>query len=67
MDYTLSNYLKKFPPESMTVSILWRNLLQAFATVSLGRLAITSLILVTREATLLWGVLLTSRSQTLHK
>jgi hypothetical protein len=33
---------------------------------SLGRLAITSLILVTREATLLWGALLMSRSQTLH-
>jgi hypothetical protein len=47
----------------MTASILWQNLLQALAMVSLGRLAMTSMIFAFREAAVLWGLLLTSLSQ----
>jgi hypothetical protein len=56
---------EKIAASLQTALTLWRKRLQAFATVSLARLAITSLILVTREVTVLWGALLTS-SQTLH-
>jgi hypothetical protein len=38
---------------STIVSILWCNLLQALAMVSLGRLAITSLVLASREVAVL--------------
>jgi hypothetical protein len=53
MGYILSVYLKKSPPASMTVSILWRNFLQALTTVSLGKFAITSVIFATKEAAVL--------------
>jgi hypothetical protein len=42
------------------------NCLQASATVALGKVAITSVILAISEAAVLWGALLTSLSQTLH-
>ncbi len=44
-DYILSVYSEKL----QTASILLRNLLNAFATMSIGRLAITSVILATKE------------------
>ncbi len=44
-DYILSVYSEKL----QTASILLHNLLDAFATMSIGRLAITSMILATRE------------------
>ncbi len=52
--------LKKSPFAYTTTSILVWKRRQAFATVSILRLPIISLIVATREAIVLWGALLTS-------
>ena len=64
--YITLDYSKKLPTASSTASILEQNLRQALATVSLGRLPITSVIFAISRAAVLWGDLFTSRSQTLH-
>ncbi len=46
-------YSKKLPPAFTTASMRGRKRLQAFATVALGRLAITSVILAISEAAVL--------------
>ncbi len=55
---------KKSRFASTTAPILVRKQRQAFATVSVSKLPITSLIVTTREATLLWWALMTSNSKT---
>jgi hypothetical protein len=65
MGYILTVDSNKSPPASTTASILWQNLLQALATVSLGRFAITSVIFATKEVAVLWA-LITYRSQMLQ-
>jgi len=63
----LAFYSKKSPFAATTASILDRKRRQAFATVSLSRMPITSVIFATREASVLWGALLTYDSQTPQK
>jgi hypothetical protein len=57
---------KKIAASLTMASIRCRNLLQALAMVFLGGLAMTSVIFAFREATVLWGFLFTSLSQTLQ-
>ncbi len=55
-----SFYFKELPSMSTMARIQHLNDLQARATVALGRLTITSMILAISEATVLWGALLCS-------
>jgi hypothetical protein len=56
----------KSPSASTTALIRDRKCLQAFATVSLSRLPITTFIFCTRESEVFWGVLLTRNSTMPH-